>query len=254
MIQVTSTKEMAGVHVSGTRDDLFQLVDAFHAITVNEYHQEKHLFGYIGMSTRILGICYDIRHASQGDREVEMVENGMSRELMTAHGVVTPLENVHFACDLIYPEVLHCMIALNILIELRAGSRSSAEKLLDRHVIWDETAAVIRNFQAQVTACLRNTLSPASYTRMLGYLNNRSCKLNSMLHQYLDVLNIEYLALDREKRLKQLNRTAKRISYFSDDPHYQSINHSIHHAAQEYGCETDEIRLVGYEYPDEIIW
>ncbi len=32
------------------------------------------------MSTRVLGVCYDVRHAYQGDREIELVDNGMTAE------------------------------------------------------------------------------------------------------------------------------------------------------------------------------
>lgn len=254
MIQITNTKEMTGVHISGTWDDLSQLVDAFHTITIDEFSEDPRMSRYIDMSTRVLGLCYDVRHASQGDREVEMVENGMDRELMEYHQIVTPLENVHFACDYLYPELLYCMIALNILIDLRSGGGRSQGKRPNKQVIWDPTIAVIRNFQAQAAACLQDTLTPASYTRMLGYLNNPACRLYDMLGQYLDVLNIEYLAMDREKRLKNLNRTAKRISQYANDPFYISISRSIRSAAREYNCGTEEIKLVAYEYPEEIIW
>ncbi|HAH95358.1 MAG TPA: hypothetical protein DHD79_10740 [Firmicutes bacterium] len=58
--------------------DLERLVEAFHNITIDE-DSEKYQ-GLIRMSTRVLGVCYDVRHAYQGDREIELVDNGMTAE------------------------------------------------------------------------------------------------------------------------------------------------------------------------------
>lgn len=63
MISVQSTPNLTGVTISGDYDDLYSLVEAFHEITINEYSEKHHK--YIGISIRVLGLCYDIRHAYQ---------------------------------------------------------------------------------------------------------------------------------------------------------------------------------------------
>ncbi|MDW7662816.1 MAG: hypothetical protein SCL54_15520, partial [Bacillota bacterium] len=71
MIKITTTEQLAGVRLVGDYEDLYQLVDAIHEIVVDEYSEkyEKHS-RYAAASLRVLGVCYDIRHAYQGDRDV----------------------------------------------------------------------------------------------------------------------------------------------------------------------------------------
>ncbi len=77
MITITNTPNLTGVTISGDFNDLYNLVEAFHEITINEYSEKHHR--YIEISTRVLGLCYDIRHAYQGDREIELMEAAKER-------------------------------------------------------------------------------------------------------------------------------------------------------------------------------
>lgn len=73
MITITNTPNLTGVTISGDFSDLYNLVEAFHEIAIDKYSEKHHR--YIEISTRVLGLCYDIRHAYQGDRAVELVDN-----------------------------------------------------------------------------------------------------------------------------------------------------------------------------------
>ncbi len=78
MIKIETTPNLAGVRISGDYDDLYNLNNALYDITIDEFAEVNK--EYIDMSMRLLGLSYDIRHASQGDRDVEAVDNGMDRE------------------------------------------------------------------------------------------------------------------------------------------------------------------------------
>ena len=84
MISIKNTANMTGDTISGDYDDLYNLVDAFHHITISEY-DDKHQ-QYVETSTRVLGLCCDIRHAYQGGREVELVDNHMTEEKLNGDG------------------------------------------------------------------------------------------------------------------------------------------------------------------------
>lgn len=75
MIKLENTENLTGISIIGDYYDLDNLVEAFHTITVDEFSGEHS--EYVEMSTRILSICYDIRHAYQGDREVVLMDNNM---------------------------------------------------------------------------------------------------------------------------------------------------------------------------------
>ena len=94
MLAIKNTPNLTGVTISGDYYDFYNLVEAFHEITINEYSEKRHQ--YIEISTRVLGLCYDIRHAYQGDREVELVDNNMTEDKMKWHSSITPKSNVYW--------------------------------------------------------------------------------------------------------------------------------------------------------------
>lgn len=256
MISIKNTLNLAGVTISGDYDDLNNLVDAIHHITVSE-HDDKHL-QYVEISTRVLGLCYDIRHAYQGDREVELVENHMTEDKMKWHSLIVPKSNVYYSCDYLYPEMFFVMLALNSLIELRMKDLTKTNYILreamDKKVIWDEDIAAIRFFQAEFVKCVRGTLSNIVFSRWLNTMNGYNINIRDIAGQYIDMLNIKYIGMSKEKRLKNLSAIAKRIAQFSDDDAHIEIKEVVKKAAREYGCQPGAIKLQGMEYPQDIEW
>lgn len=256
MIVMKNTKNLTGVTISGDFNDLYSLVEAFHAITIDEY-SEKHQ-SYIEMSTRVLGLCYDVRHAYQGDREVELVDNNMNEDKMRWHSLIVPKSNVYYKCNCLYPEIFFVMLALNTLVELRIRALSKTKYILkealDKNVIWDDKIAVIRVFQAEFVKCVKEVLTEASFTRWLKVMNGGYLNIEQIAGQYVDMLNIKYINMTKEKRLKNLSSIAKRIAEYRYDKEHKNIKEVAESAAREYGCSQGEVRLRGIEYPDDIVW
>ena len=161
MITIKNTPNLTGVTISGDVDDLYNLVEAFHEITINEYSEKHHQ--YIDISTRVLGLCYDIRHAYQGDREVKFVDNNMTEEKMKWHSIITPKSNVYYSCNYLYPEMFFVMLALNALVKLRIMDLTESGYIykgaMDKKVIWDETIATIRLFQAKFVQIAKESIT-----------------------------------------------------------------------------------------------
>ena len=65
MISIRNTENFTGVTIRGDFDDFYSLVEAFFEITIDEFSEKYQK--YISASTRLLGICYDIRHAYMGE-------------------------------------------------------------------------------------------------------------------------------------------------------------------------------------------
>lgn len=256
MIVIKNTENLAGVTISGDFNDLNQLVEAFHTITIDEYDDK--LSNYTDISTRVLGLCYDIRHAMQGDRDITMLENGLSEETMKFHSIIAPRTNVYYSCNYFYPEMFFIMLALNELLELRIKLNSKPKNCysgaLNTMVIWDEAIVTIRIFQSAFMKCVKEVLSEASFTRWLNIMNDNYCNINKIAGQFLDVQNINYLAMSKEQRKKKLSIIAKRIVEFEMNPDHKEITEIIGKAIAEYGCDKNNIRLEGFDYPEEINW
>ncbi|MEW6624392.1 MAG: hypothetical protein AB1420_14925 [Bacillota bacterium] len=256
MLIIKNTENLAGVSISGDFYDLDKLVDAFHTITIDEF-AEKHT-KHIRISTRVLGLCYDVRHALQGDREVELLDNGLDEEKMKFHSIITPKTNVYYKCNYLYPEMFFVMLALNELVKIRykelSKSRSYFTDAFDKNAIWDDTIATIRAFQGEFMKCVKELLTENSFARWLKLMNSDYIYIQNIAGQYIDLLNIKYIAMDKEKRLKNFNKIAKRIVDFSNDTDHNEIKKVVVEAAKEYGCCEGNIRIQGIEYPDDITW
>jgi hypothetical protein len=256
MIIIKNTKNFAGVSIIGDYNDFDNLVDAFHSITIDEY-TEKHQ-SYVDMSIRVLGLCYDVRHAMQGDREIELVENGMDEDKMKFHSIITPKNNVYFKCNCLYPEIFFVMLALNELITLRirelAKSKYYISSAFDKKVIWDDKIIVIRCFQAEIVKCVKEILTDASFIRWLNIMNSDFINIYKIAGQYVDLLNIKYIKMPKEKRLKSLSSIARRIAQYGTDREHEEIKEVVNQAAKQNGCMEGNIRLKDIEYPDDVLW
>lgn len=256
MITVKNTLNLTGVTISGDFDDLYNLVEAFHEISINEY-AERHQ-QYIRISTRLLGICYDIRHAYQGDREIELVANNMTEDKMKWHSLITPQNNVYYSCNCLYPEMFFGMLAINALVKLRmmdlTKKKYSFNEAMDKKVIWDETITTIRRFQAAFVKCVKDTLAEPTFARWLNVMNSDHIFIEDIAVQYIDLINIKYINMSKEKRLKNLSPLAKRIAEFRYNDEHKEIKEIVTEAAREYNCDPADIGLEGIEYPEDIEW
>ena len=70
MLSVKTTENLTGVTISGTYWDLNALYDALSNVIGEEGSYPE----FEACWLRVLGLCYDIRHAYQGDRNRGKIE------------------------------------------------------------------------------------------------------------------------------------------------------------------------------------
>jgi hypothetical protein len=76
--------------------------------------------------------------------------------------------------------------------------------------------------------------------------------VDEQLHyQYLDFLNLKFIDMDKEKRLKSIPTMAKRLADQGDE--YRRHRQEVIESAEEYGCDVEDIKYER-EYPGEIDW
>jgi hypothetical protein len=75
MIYVQNTPNNAGVYIYGDCKDFDAFYESLHTIT--DYMGTSILYMlYVAADNRVMAVCYDLRHALMGDREIEFVSNG----------------------------------------------------------------------------------------------------------------------------------------------------------------------------------
>jgi hypothetical protein len=249
MIYVKNTPQNAGVAIYGDFMDFERLYDSLH----NVVGDEDEFISYETARMRVLGVCYDIRHALMGDREIEFVDNGMDEAKMRWLSAITPDKNVYLKINVLWPEILFVSMALNdfLLLYAEKKAKNSYNVLLDKQNIWDESIAHVRVFQAALSSCIKETISQNSFSRMLNLINHHSTCTDGFITQYVDILNCRFLNMNPQKRLKEISIMAKRLAERGEE--YQQIKNEIIAAAKHYNCPVDNISP-GVNYPEDVEW
>lgn len=261
MITVTNTEKLAGVTISGDFHDLDGLVEAFYTVTINDMRQDltREDKRYLTISLRLLGTCYEIRHAAQGDREILARDNGIDDHHLVALGQIVPRENIYYSCNVLYPEMILVTMALNDLVKYRisrlATSGYSHDAPFHKAVAWDRTIAVIRTFQAAFQEAVAQTLTPASFSRWQTLVHNPYFGgVSGITNPFVDAWNIRYLAMKPEERNKKLLTITKRFAEYYSDPEDRAYRDAIHEGMKEHDCAETDLRFPGLEYPGVIEW
>lgn len=251
MIFAKNTFHNMGVSIYGDYQDFENLYEALHHVVVDEDESSE----YFSASIRVLGVCYEIRHALMGNRDFEFVDNGLNDEKKKRMALVAPDKNMYLKINVLWPEILFVNVALNDFLELYAkrqlNIKQSNNLYAEAKISWDRTIAQVRMFQAAVTECLRETISKGAFTRLINIMNQDYMYTNGYKTQYIDVLNDRFINMDSEHRLKNISIFAKRIA--ERDKEYRELESDLLEEARKRNCSILDLR-VAINYPEEIIW
>ncbi len=251
MIFVKNTPNNTGVAIYGDYMDFENLYEALHTVVGD---QEEFVECYAAR-IRVLAVCYDIRHALMGEREIEFMDNGIDEEKKKRLSVLAPDKNVYLKIYVLWPEMLFVTIALNQFLvfyaQKLAKTRYSSDLFTESKVVWDSSIAQVRMLQAAVAECLKQTVSKGAYARMLNVINGKYVYIDRYITQYLDILNSRFIKMNSEKRLKNLSTIAKRIVERGQE--YRELEMELMEEAKKYNCSVDDLRL-DLDFPEEIEW
>ena len=251
MIFTKNTPNNMGVAIYGDYMDFENLYEALHNVIGDENEND----GYSSSRIRILGVCYDIRHALMGDREYEFVDNGLDDEKRRRLEVIAPDKNIYLKISVLWPEMLFVMIALNDFLELyakkQARTKYSSNLYAEAKLSWDNTIAQVRTLQSSVAQALKDILTDNSYSRLLNAMNGTYISTYRYITQYIDSLNDKFINMNNEKRLKSISIFAKHISKKETD--YLELEEYLREEAKHRDCDVDELRLA-IDFPDILEW
>lgn len=238
MLSMKTTPNHTGVKISGDYFDLDELNQAIYKVIgkEGEYH------GYEGSRLRILGVSYEIRHAAQGDRNVEFVFNGLHEHTKKQHGFIAPDKNIYFSAEVLWPELLYAAYALRDFVRLYSDKRGD--------LLADTYTPVIAKFQALVLECLQGHVPGEEYAAILEAFR-KSPSVNEYAVQYVDLLNLKYIGMNRQQREKSLSAIAMKLTL--QDSEYQAFRKQVINAAAPGKQPIHEIGIQA-EYPEQVEW
>ena len=250
MLTIKTTEKLTGVTVSGTYWDLNALYDALS----NVIGEEGSYPGYEACWLRVLGLCYEIRHAYQGDRNRGRIEYG----------------DEVFSFEYFWPEMVFIYGVLEEFIELSSGSQcylrqEGAERLFYNPETKDELLdrlpddiAFVRYFRNLIINALQRTIDEKRFKKICKALEDRfSYTLmkryyNNFCTQWVDIQNVKYLKRAPEKRKTYLATISEKILFDNSD--YDALEDGVYEFARVCGVPYYEIELTDIQYPDEIEW
>lgn len=115
MLKVELTKNYAGVTISGDYKDLNCLYDSISSLISGEY---TNIGEYI-MQNHIYGFLYDVRHAYQGAREIELIDNEFDeykREYFSIKKKEVTDKNLYFSFNYLLTDLLLDMALIKYFI------------------------------------------------------------------------------------------------------------------------------------------
>jgi hypothetical protein len=266
MIYAKDTPNHVGITLYGDNLDFRNLYEAVEELLgVGDPAQENEVH------TRILALNYDLRHAMQGDRETEWVDAGRRTSLLgevfggdagdgEASGgkkprTLRPALNAYYKFNILWPEALYEVIALNGVIRQHASKRKLVmySDMEPKVCAWDPVYSQIRIFQSAVLKALREIQEPALHARQLKAIAEHYGYYNDYCTQFVDELNVTHLQLPPEKCVAHVATVVRRLT--SRSSAYDRVERAVMEVVRRHGVHPSEVRGVE-RYPDgyEIEW
>ena len=250
MITLQTTEHLAGVTVTGSLSELNALYDALS----NVIGQEGCYVGYDACRLRVLGLCYEIRHAYQGDRHTGKDE----------------FAETVFSFDYYWPEMIFLYASLEEFCFLSAGKQcyllqedsnaifsheETRQMLLNR---LPDDIVLVTYFRALIRNALQRIIDGKRFAKIFRAYDNgysytyRRQTFCDYCRQWVDIQNVNFLKRTPDRRKTYLATIAEKILFDSSD--YQWLKEDLLGFEQELGEPRDEIELEGMQYPDKIDW
>ncbi len=264
MIKIVNTKNLTGVTITGTNEDIAELYESIGRVAGSGLELEHDN----AVLLRIQGVLYDLRHCLMGDREIEFVDNGYTSELQKYHGKIHSDVNVEFSVSIIWHEAMFAALALDDFVIVHEDDKAYKKKMdipgLPEQVVENfdkcryRDIAMVRLYQELMWEAFRDACGLAAYKRLRKKSKEgqsryyKSMQYVGFITQYLTMLEMKYIDCDREKRIKLLATHVGKIIRQSND--YMKLSREVIEAAREYGVSVTDIRYSDEEWPEDLEW
>lgn len=257
MITAELTPHHVGIRIAGTHDDLERLYDAIWNVTLTtdstDRSRDQGTPQEANASTRLLALCYDIRHAAMGTRNVDFADNGLDEYAMSASAKVGPRQNVIFSFEVFVPEMLYDLMVMGYLSQMRrcrlAGRKRWTRTLPDSpKVHFDVDALLVDALCATVMSAFERELSSGNFSRVRKQVFEGSQRICDMYTHWVDDLCDRWFHSLHDDR--DIADIATDLARYWEVPWYEDLVDSVLGVARQEGVDPEDVRDQSIDWPD----
>lgn len=253
MFDVEMTPNLLGIKISGSYDDLDQLYDSIWDLCLTDddctNDTKRVSVDELIMCNRFLALCYDLRHAYMGTRNIEVVPGDVDQDTADWQGVEVPDKRVVLSVEVLYPEAIYEFMVLDYLI-----ARHQRVDKVD--VGYDKSATMARCYQAKLLEAIGKVATKGRFSNIQKSIKRGCWDITRMYTQWVDILDCDYGAMTKKRRSESLATIVRDLAEYQLHDQYQQMKHDIDSYAskqeRQYPALRDDIRL-DVEWPDEDI-
>lgn len=239
MLIAKNTPNLTGVLLIGDTNDFEDLYESIHKIVAEDIIPKEHY----EVRIRVLSLCYDLRHARMGHRNAFFKSHGLSEEQMSNLSLVGPTQNLYLSFETLWPEMLFEVFVLEDFIQIYAKKKKVHN--------WDSAITTVRKFQSTIAKLLEELLTPRQFSPLKKAMHPTDLQFKNYFSQYVDILNNDWIRMNKQLRQKNLGVFAKRLT--QPNPDYEQMKKDILQAAKKHNCHPSEIEY-NVQYPEHIEW
>lgn len=251
MFEVEMTPNLLGIKISGTYDDLDQLYDAVWDLCLADGNPDsaarKATLDEQIMSERLLALCYDLRHAYMGSRNIELLPGDVSQDVADWQGIEVPDKRVVLSVEVLYPEAMYEHLVLDYLID----RRQRVEKV---PVYRDKSSTMVMLYQSKLLEAVGKVASKGRFSNIRNSIARATLDIPMMYTQWVDILDCDYGAMTKKRRLESLATIVRDLVEYPLHDDYCRMKHDVDDYVKkqdrQYPGLRNEIRL-NLAWPDE---
>ena len=242
MLKVELTENYGGVTIYGDYNDLDHLYDSINYLihgepkNIGEYTMQNHLYGFL----------YDVRHAYQGQRGMELVDNYLSdstREWFNVKKKDVTDKNVCFCFNYLLTDLLLDMVLIKYFI-YRVDKKEND--------IYNPHINMVNFYYSIVLNALTGLLTETRFNKVKKGLLDSVISDKIFIPQWFEIISLDYANMNKEQRKKEFMHMADAIYNYGDYEDYLKMKIDMEKLCEEKNCTLDGLHYE--DYPEDIEW
>ncbi len=257
MIIIEPTKNLTGITIQGDLEDLSNLVDSIYRLTTEDrFENDPHY----GVKLVLLSACYDIRHASYGDRDVALKENVISNDVYRFHKIKGCNKNIYYSVNILFPTAIFLAASIPQLYLSSAGFYGKKSRRKNKpeyfpsflYTDYIKDKANLDVLCAGIWQALGQVIGDDQLQEIIRLLEKTDEGYEDYNTHYIDRCIAELLVTDVEKRNKKLKNIARRLIVKAKE--YYNLEDEYKYWAKHYNTTIYELSDPALKFSEEIEW